>query len=305
MFYFPDEKYPPNDPGKPLPQVTTELGQAFRPNLAESDEDFCFIDEEPGFNIFPKNGVPEIKWLTDEPVRIVENHFGVPSEKRDPLKTPTTFPVPTKKYTLCEMSILWSMYGGNDFGPAKAETKKMVNFSDANFNDTVTFSKLRKEQIVMGSDNKRDKRDHGGPNRNHDVHVKVRLNKIRFQHDVFSETSSIASRQVLMVSEIEISDRLSNSDRNKLLYQYVSKDMPKRSNTSMVLVKLLHVRPDPRLRRQECCLKISLLPLTLNVDQDAFQFLMSFFSELSSEMKDGRIELTFLASLLQCVRILR
>jgi autophagy-related protein 2 len=286
MFYFPDEKHPPNDPGKPLPQVTTELGQAFRPNLAESDEDFCFIDEEPGFNIFPKNGVPEIKWLTDEPVRIVENHFGVPSEKRDPLKTPTTFPVPTKKYTLCEMSILWSMYGGNDFGPAKAETKKMVNFSDANFNDTVTFSKLRKEQVVMGSDNKRDKRDHGGPNRNHDVHVKVRLNKIRFQHDVFSETSSIASRQVLMVSEIEISDRLSNSDRNKLLYQYVSKDMPKRSNTSMVLVKLLHVRPDPRLRRQECCLKISLLPLTLNVDQDAFQFLMSFFSELSSEMKD-------------------
>lgn len=34
-----------------------------------------------------------------------------------------------------------------------------------------------------------------------------------------------------------------------------------------VLVKALHIRPDPNLTAEECCLRISLQPLRLNVDQ--------------------------------------
>src|SRR5699024_8743881 len=108
------ESTPSPDPFNPLPQVTQELGRVpSQPNVSDSDDEFCFI----GDNIFPKNGEPEIKWLSDEPVRIVENYFTVPSEKCDPLKTPKNFPTPTTKYTLCEMTIVWHMFGGSDFTP--------------------------------------------------------------------------------------------------------------------------------------------------------------------------------------------
>lgn len=35
---------------------------------------------------------PEVRWLTDEPVNIVDNHFSVPVGKTDLLKPPKNFP---------------------------------------------------------------------------------------------------------------------------------------------------------------------------------------------------------------------
>lgn len=43
----------------------------------------------------------------------------------------------------------------------------------------------------------------------------------------------------------------------------------------------MHSRLDPNLPTQECSIKISLLPIKLNIDQDALLFLIKFFSELS------------------------
>lgn len=67
----------------------------------------------------PKNGCPQVRMLTDEPIRIIENHFSVPPGKSDVLKAPDHYPDPLFLLTLQEMSLVWHLYGGNDFKKSK------------------------------------------------------------------------------------------------------------------------------------------------------------------------------------------
>lgn len=78
-----------------------------------------------------KSNVPEVRLLTKEQIRVVDNHFKVPVSKVDDLKAPKTYPDAVSKYTLREMTVVWHMYGGNDFSKpdSAAETstaKKQV-----------------------------------------------------------------------------------------------------------------------------------------------------------------------------------
>nr|DBA14499.1 TPA: hypothetical protein GDO54_005457 [Pyxicephalus adspersus] len=50
-------------------------------------------------------------------------------------------------------------------------------------------------------------------------------------------------------------------------------------------IKALHVRPESGLSPQECCLRVTLMPLRLNIDQDALFFLKDFFTSLSTEVE--------------------
>nr|CAD7417038.1 unnamed protein product [Timema cristinae] len=60
------------------------------------------------------------------------------------------------------------------------------------------------------------------------------LLQVRFQHEVYPENTAEASRQVLLVNEVEIRDRLASSQINKFLYQYSSEARPKQSHANMV-----------------------------------------------------------------------
>lgn len=65
----------------------------------------------------------------------------------------------------------------------------------------------------------------------------------------------------------------------------------------MLVLKALHIRPDPKLVAQECCLKVSLLPIRLNIDQDSLLFLYNFFSEISGNPDEGESTVYFYALL--------
>ena len=87
------------------------------------------------FLLQPPNGVPEVRVLTSEPLRIVDNHFAVPIGKTDQLRAPEYFPEAVLRYTLCEMTVIWHMYGGQDFGTPTPRNrtqnaKKQVKIDD-------------------------------------------------------------------------------------------------------------------------------------------------------------------------------
>lgn len=130
----------------------------------------------------------------------------------------------------------------------------------------------------------------GGYGRKHDMLMEIHLNKVRFSHETYPTTTEQASRQVLLVTELEIRDRLAISNINKFLYHPTVGFRTRQGNNHMVVIKALHLRPEPALKTQECCLRISLLPIRLNIDQDSLLFLINFFNELSggSDLNDAK-----------------
>lgn len=247
MFLFPGERQQEESDilNKPLPLVMCELGDvALHSNKSsDTDDDFCIIRNEEGLGIFPKNGLPEIKWLTCDPIRVVENHFGIPVGRNDLFKPPKHYPTPVMRYTLCDMTIIWHMYGGNDFTETNNSDskKKTVNFSETQFIDTVNFSNINKSEVTFTTKANKQKENlpwmqKGGLNRNLNIHMELQLNKVRFQHEIYPDTTKQASRQILSISEVEIRDRLESSEINKFLYQYSSQSKPKQSNANMVSI---------------------------------------------------------------------
>lgn len=54
--------------------------------------------------------------LTDTQIRLVNNYFKAPVGKIDMLQAPKEYPTPLVRYTLREMTLIWHIYGGTDFG---------------------------------------------------------------------------------------------------------------------------------------------------------------------------------------------
>lgn len=120
----------PSEDFDPLPQVEMDLGdiskydtppkrsQPVRKVSSDTDEDFCIVADEER----PCYGeAPVVQ--TDDPIRIIDNHFSAPHGKPDLLKAPADFPMAVQRYTLCEMTLVWHMFGGHDF-PTEDDKKK-------------------------------------------------------------------------------------------------------------------------------------------------------------------------------------
>lgn len=57
-----------------------------------------------------------MKTMVEDAIIIKENHFSLPVKKADTSKTPLHFPVPLMRYVVKEISLIWHLYGGKDFG---------------------------------------------------------------------------------------------------------------------------------------------------------------------------------------------
>ncbi|KAL3873570.1 hypothetical protein ACJMK2_036667 [Sinanodonta woodiana] len=268
----------------------------------DEDDGFCFIDD-PGWVIAPKDGEPSIRVFTQTPIEIKDNYFENPSGRTDLLQSPELFPVAEGRYTLKELNLVWYMYGGKDFdGSSPHEPKE--KHSDTVITDTssgkgvsMSFHKgspasARKLSGLAGGIeappiSKDSFQTLAGPHRDHKKYMELHLNKVRFQHENYPLSAKHVARQVLLVYDIEILDRLKSSKINKFLYLYSSEEKPRRTHANMVYIKALHRRPDPKVDEEECSLKVSLQPIRLNIDQDTLFFLHQFFKESFGSSADS------------------
>lgn len=176
-FYFPGENAAYVDTQTPLPQVKYELGDVERPSSTLSDDDYIFLEKPP------KSANPIISWKTPDSVRSADSHFLTPSFRTNSLDPPKSFPTPVLRYTLCEMTVIWHMYGGNDFEAASGPEKKTVSFADVQLTEGVRFSRSHMGRVTFADEKKKPKREWqvmGGPHRDHDTLMEMQFNKVGF-----------------------------------------------------------------------------------------------------------------------------
>ncbi|KAK2491330.1 hypothetical protein MC885_018408 [Smutsia gigantea] len=273
LFLFPDESgNVSQEPGPTYASFTHHWINDAMTGVPTENDDFCILFA-PRATIQEKEEEPVVKIMVDDAIVIRDNYFSLPLKKTDTSKAPLHFPIPVIRYVVKEVSLVWHLYGGKDFGTAPPSPAKSYISPHSSPSHTPT---RHGRNVVCG-----------GKGRNHDFLMEIQLSKVKFQHEVYPSCkpecdSSLlehpVSRQVFVVQDLEIRDRLATSQMNKFLYLYCSKEMPRKAHSNMLTVKALHVRPESGRSPQECCLRVSLMPLRLNIDQD-------FFTSLSTEVE--------------------
>uniref|UniRef100_A0A673KC28 Autophagy-related protein 2 homolog B-like n=1 Tax=Sinocyclocheilus rhinocerous TaxID=307959 RepID=A0A673KC28_9TELE len=282
LFLFPDESGNlGQEPNPTYPTLHSPLISPPAPSLLHDTDDFCILDT-PGSRVPEKDEEPVVKKLISEPILVREEHFSVSLEGSSSNRGPLHFPVPEIRYLIKEISVVWHLYGGKDFCGGALACLCVCRCTPHS-----SPSQTPVKQVRRGS------RAGGGWGRNPDVLMEIQLSKVRFQHEVYPQKApeagvlkeQLVSRQVFSVQDLEIRDRLASSMMNKFLYLYSSKEMPRKAHSNMLTVRALHMCPETGQAPQECCLRVSLMPLRLNIDQDALFFLKDFFTSLAAEVE--------------------
>ena len=98
-------------------------------------------------------------------------------------------------------------------------------------------------------------------------------------YDEFPAESEYASRLLVVAHSIDIIDRLDGSHGNKFLTAIDTEHEPRESSTEMLRFDYVTVRtPHMDSNAEEAILCVEVLPVRLNIDQDALNFLVQFMS---------------------------
>merc|ERR1719507_2966240 len=294
VFFFPGETSPTALP--PLPSAMTQSLYIGKDEVSSGEEDlesFCILEEEEGSGIMPSGGGPGVRVLHSEGVNLVDNHFSAPAAQVDHLRPPQGFPSPQLRLALTRLSLVWQIFGGNDFSDSKemaCNTKAKLEQSGICLNlDPKHRGARNKERsaatttlnsALAAADSLKTK---GGPGRNMELLIELVVSKMAAQLEIYpllDRPNSPVSRHILLVPSLEVRDKLVGSEINKLLHPYSSKTRPRQSSANMIHVRCLTVRPDPTSSLEEASLKVSLQPFRLNVDQDTLFFIIDFANTL-------------------------
>lgn len=108
--------------------------------------------------------------------------------------------------------------------------------------------------------------------------LELTVTRVQLRLDMFNEDEcqALASNTVLALGDVEILDYISTSQIRKIICYWKSDvTHPRESGSSLVHVHLMTVRPGPNLC-EEHRLKVRILPLRVNLDQEVVTFLRQF-----------------------------
>ena len=119
VFFFPDE----NHKMEALEQMGMTESIYVQQNYGSdgsNEEDFCILDDVGNAGFGNKPSEASVKILDPSgSVSLFENHFSLAKDKAnvaiDYLKTPKGFPKFQSRITLKNLSVLWQIFGGEDF----------------------------------------------------------------------------------------------------------------------------------------------------------------------------------------------
>ncbi|KAK6055356.1 hypothetical protein COOONC_07140 [Cooperia oncophora] len=255
--------------------VDTTHSERNRAYSLSTDDEFCMVDEDViGSGITNATGEPNIKYIGSRNDRTTSNagitidphHFRVPSDWRgDGLAAlPTDFPSPIARYLLRDISISIHLFGGSDLSD---EPPKERSYSTPEYREG-----KGKNQVVSP-----DAR--GGKYRDHSVCVVLELKKITCIFQQFNKDAPLMSMKLFTIHDITLFDRLTASQIKEMMYQYSSAEQPRRTCAPMLAVRMVESH------KNEGKLRVSMLPVKFNIDQDTMEFLDDFFQEVRTRVE--------------------
>ncbi|KAF9246321.1 hypothetical protein BU15DRAFT_70422 [Melanogaster broomeanus] len=115
--------------------------------------------------------------------------------------------------------------------------------------------------------------------------IEIRLSGLNAEIDRYRPCETLVSRTLILVRDLEILDHIKTSTWKKFLtdLRSDSRGNVRETESNMVRVELLSVRPSPSHPAEEARLRAKILPLRLYVDQDALDFFKKFFAFQDSD----------------------
>ncbi|KZO99279.1 hypothetical protein CALVIDRAFT_534256 [Calocera viscosa TUFC12733] len=115
--------------------------------------------------------------------------------------------------------------------------------------------------------------------RSHGARIQFCATGLALEYDQMGSRDPLASRMLITARNFEILDHIKTSTWKKFLTDMHTdlRGNVRETGADMVRVELCSVRPKPDEPTEEARLKAKLLPLKLNVDQDALDFIKRFF----------------------------
>ncbi|VDK52233.1 unnamed protein product [Cylicostephanus goldi] len=86
------------------------------------------------------------------------------------------------------------------------------------------------------------------------------------------------SMKLFTIHDITLFDKLTASQIKEMMYQYSSAEQPRRTCASMLAVRMVESH------KSEGKMRVSMLPIKFNIDQDTMEFLDDFFQEVRTSV---------------------
>lgn len=203
-----------------------------------------------------------------------------------------SYPNPQNKVSLKELSFHWTIYGGTDWSTESADSSpkksEEENLGVHDYEQTEEIQGIK--DYIPSSPEPYSRKLLKGPKRSLDNVIQVRLDKLTIYFYQFGKSESVANRMVVHLNQLDILDQLEKSNFHKLLTR---QRMYGTDTEDMFAFSMDIVRPDPKNfpDREEARVRVTILPIRLNVDQHAVNFLIKYFKPKKTEKIEEEIKL--------------